>query len=78
MDSGMTSTPYGTAGRPYSPCTVCYIPIKMGAIVDSFIDRANKNKAEGSGIVVGDEFCTAKEFAAGQGGNDIDNAIVDA
>jgi len=53
-------------------------PDKMGMIVDSFIDRAKKNKAEGSGIVVGDEFCTAKEFAAGQGGNDIDNAIVDA
>ena len=53
-------------------------PDKMGSIVDSFIDRAKKNEAEGSGIVVGDEFCTAKEFAAGQGGNDIENSIVDA
>lgn len=53
-------------------------PDKMGAIVDSFIDRAKKNEAEGIGIVVGDEFLSAKEFAAGQGGNDIENAIVDA
>ena len=53
-------------------------PDKMGQIVDSFIDRAKKNETEGSGIVVGDEFLAAKEFAAGQGGNDIENAIVDA
>lgn len=53
-------------------------PEKMGSIVDSFIDRAYKNEAEGNGIVVADEFCCAKEFAAGQGGNDSDNAIVDA
>ena len=53
-------------------------PEKMGSIVDSFIDRAHKNESEGNGIVIADEFCTAKEFLAGQGGNDVDNAIVDA
>ena len=53
-------------------------PDKMGAIIDSFIDRAKKNEAEGNGIVIADEFLAAKEFPAGQGGNDAENAIVDA
>lgn len=53
-------------------------PQKMGAIVDSFIDRAAKNKAEGNGIVLADEYLAGKEFLAGQGGNDVDNAIADA
>ena len=53
-------------------------PDKMSAIIESFVDRANKNAKEGNGIVIADEFMTAKEFLAGQGGNDIDNAIVDA
>jgi len=53
-------------------------PDKMGAIIDSFIDRAYKNEAEGNGIVIADEFCAAKEFLCGQGGNDVENAIVDA
>ena len=53
-------------------------PEKMGAIIDSFIDRAKKNEAEGNGIVIADEFLAAKEFPAGQGGNDAENAIVDA
>lgn len=51
-------------------------PEKMGSIIDSFIDRANENKE--NGIVIGDEYVSAKEFLAGQGGNDIDNAIADA
>ena len=53
-------------------------PEKMGSIIDSFIDRAYKNKKENSGIVISDEFLTAKETLAGQGGNDVENAIVDA
>ena len=53
-------------------------PDRMGHIVDSFIDRANYNEAVGNGIVVADEFSTAHEFLAGQGGNDADNAISDA
>ena len=53
-------------------------PKKMGALVDSFIDRAKENKALGNGIVISDEYVAAKEFLAGQGGNDIDNAIADA
>ena len=53
-------------------------PEKMGAIVDSFIDRARVNEESGCGIVLADEFCAAKETLAGQGGNDIDNAIADA
>lgn len=53
-------------------------PGKMGSVVDSFIDRAEKNADEGNGIVIADEFMTAKEFLAGQGGNDVDNAIADA
>lgn len=53
-------------------------PEKMGAIIDSFIDRAKKNEAAGNGIVIADEFLAAKEFPAGQGGNDAENAIVDA
>lgn len=53
-------------------------PQRMGEIVDSMIDRAEKNKALGNGIVIGDEFMTAVEGVAGQGGNDVDNAISDA
>ena len=53
-------------------------PEKMGAIIDSFIERAKKNEAAGNGIVIADEFLAAKEFPAGQGGNDAENAIVDA
>ena len=53
-------------------------PQKMSSIVESFIERAEKNEAEQNGIVVADEFVTAKEFLAGQGGNDVDNAIADA
>lgn len=53
-------------------------PEKMGSIVDSFIERAKRNEDSGNGIVIADEYTTAKEFLAGQGGNDIDNAIADA
>ena len=53
-------------------------PERMGHIIDSFIDRANYNESAGNGIVVADEFSTAHEFLAGQGGNDVDNAIADA
>lgn len=53
-------------------------PQKMGSIIDSFIDRAKKNEAEGNGIVIADSFLATKEFLAGQGGNDAENAIVDA
>lgn len=53
-------------------------PEKMGAIIDSFIERAKRNEKEGNGIVLGDEYCAGKEFLAGQGGNDVDNVIADA
>ncbi len=53
-------------------------PEKMASLVDSFIERANINEKEGNGIVISDEFVSGKEFLAGQGGNDIDNAIADA
>ena len=53
-------------------------PEKMGAIVDSFLTRAERNRAAGNGLVLSDEYVAAKEFLAGQGGNDIDNAIADA
>ncbi len=50
----------------------------MGAIIDSFIDRAKENERLGNGIVVADEFLAGTEGPAGQGGNDVDNVIVDA
>jgi predicted alpha-1,2-mannosidase len=53
-------------------------PKKMSAIIESFIDRAHANRNKNNGVVIADEFSTAHEFLAGQGGNDVDNAIVDA
>lgn len=53
-------------------------PTKMGAIVDSLLDRAERNKKAGSEIVIGDEYSAGKEFLPGQGGNDCDNVICDA
>lgn len=53
-------------------------PEKMSKIVESFIDRVKTNEEKGNGIVLGDQFMTAKEGLAGQGGNDVDNAIADA
>ena len=53
-------------------------PKKMGAIVESMIDRAQENQRLGNGIVIADEFTARKESLAGQGGNDVDNVIVDA
>jgi predicted alpha-1,2-mannosidase len=53
-------------------------PKKMGEIVDSMIDRARKNRELGNGIVLGDEYMTAQETLAGQGGNDVDNVLADA
>ena len=50
----------------------------MGAIIDSFIDRAKENERLGNGIVIADEFLAGTEGPAGQGGNDVDNVIVDA
>ncbi len=60
------------------PMYALLYPDKMGKIVDSMIDRAHKNKEAASGIVLGDEYMTAVESLAGQGGNDVDNAIGDA
>lgn len=51
---------------------------KMGAIIESFIDRARKNAEAGNGLVLTDAFMATKEYPAGQGGNDIDNVIVDS
>ena len=53
-------------------------PKKMGAIVESMVDRAHYNEKVGNGIVVADEFMAAEEGVAGQGGNDVDNVMVDA
>ena len=53
-------------------------PQKMGAIVESMIDRAKENERLGNGIVIADEYMAAKEGLAGQGGNDVENVIVDA
>ncbi|MBR5242048.1 MAG: GH92 family glycosyl hydrolase [Clostridia bacterium] len=53
-------------------------PEKMGAIIDSMIDRARENLANGVGIVLGDEYLTGQETLAGQGGNDVENVIVDS
>ncbi len=51
---------------------------KMGAIIESFMDRARINAEAGNGLVLTDAFMATKEYPAGQGGNDIDNVIVDA
>jgi len=53
-------------------------PKKMGEIIESFISRAEKNLKSGSNIVLGDQYMTARETLAGQGGNDVDNVIADA
>ncbi len=53
-------------------------PKKMGAIIESMIDRAKENERIGNGIVIADEYMAAQEGLAGQGGNDVDNVIVDA
>ena len=53
-------------------------PQKMGAIIESMIDRAKENERLGNGIVIADEYMAAQEGLAGQGGNDVDNVIVDA
>ena len=53
-------------------------PDKMSSIIESFIDRALENERLDNGVVIADEYSCAKEFLAGQGGNDVDNAIVDA
>ncbi len=53
-------------------------PKKMGSIVESMVDRAHYNEKVGNGIVIADEFVAAKEHIAGQGGNDVENVMVDA
>ena len=53
-------------------------PQKMGSIVESMIDRARENERLGNGIVIADEYVAAREGLAGQGGNDVENVIVDA
>ena len=60
------------------PLYALLYPARMGRIVDSMLDRAAKNRQSGSGIVIADEYVAGKEFPAGQGGNDVENAIVDA
>jgi len=52
-------------------------PKKMGSIIDSMIDRARENQRIGNGIVIADEYMAAQEGLAGQGGNDVENVIVD-
>ncbi len=53
-------------------------PKKMGSIIESMIDRARDNERMGNGIVIADEYMSAQEGLAGQGGNDVENVIVDA
>ena len=60
------------------PMYALIYPQKLGAIIDSMIDRAKENARLGNGIVVADEFSSGQEGLAGQGGNDVDNVIVDA
>ena len=55
-----------------------FYPQKMGAIIDSMIDRAKKNQREGKDVVLCDSYLSGLEYPAGQGGNDVDNVIVDA
>ncbi len=64
--------------RTVFPLYSLLYPERMGNIVDSLIDRAQANAAAGNGIVLADDFSAAKEYLAGQGGNDIDNVIADA
>ena len=60
------------------PLYALLYPEKLSSIIDSFIDRADKNEREGSPIVLAECYDSAKEFLAGQGGNDTDNVIADA
>ena len=53
-------------------------PEKLSSIIDSFVDRAERNEKEGNGIVLAECYDSGKEFLAGQGGNDTDNVIADA
>lgn len=53
-------------------------PKKMGSIIESMIDRAKETERLGNGIVVADEYMAAQEALAGQGGNDVENVIVDS
>lgn len=53
-------------------------PRKLAGIVESMIDRAKENERLGNGVVIADEYMAARECLAGQGGNDVDNVIVDA
>ena len=53
-------------------------PDKMGSIIESTIDRAKENERLKNGIVIADEYMNAHEMLAGQGGNDVENIIVDA
>lgn len=60
------------------PLYALLYPEKLGSIVDSFIDRAEKNRIDGSNIVLAECYDSAKEYLSGQGGNDTDNVIADA
>lgn len=53
-------------------------PKKLGSIIESMIDRAKENESKGNKIVIADEYVSAQEFLAGQGGNDVENVLVDA
>lgn len=53
-------------------------PEKMGEIIDSMLDRAENNEKAQNGIVLAESFLAGKETPVGQGGNDVENVIVDA
>lgn len=53
-------------------------PDKMSSIIESFADRAVKNRTKNPGVVIGDQYVAGVENLAGQGGNDVENAIADA
>lgn len=63
--------------RTLFPMYSLLYPNKMGAIIDSMIDRAIENEKSGLGIVIADSYLAGKEYLAGQGGNDSENVIVD-
>lgn len=53
-------------------------PDKMASIIESCADRVRINKEKKNGMVLGDALQAGEEANPGQGGNDMDNVLVDA
>lgn len=58
------------------PLKTLLYPEEVGSVIESFVRRANASGD--SGLVMSDAYIQSKEYAVGQGGNDIENIIVDA